>query len=97
MITKHFFKNTPSNLALSYFSLYLDYIYPRGGTGLLPNKVEDGRSFVYKNLIWAADQKSLYIVVNCEETEAFKEQRKMVEGSKGAESVFKGPISCTSG
>ena len=35
MITQHFFKNTPSFFALSYFSLYLDYNYPKGGTGTL--------------------------------------------------------------
>ncbi|MFO7891198.1 MAG: NAD(P)/FAD-dependent oxidoreductase [bacterium] len=33
IITQHFFKNTPSFFALSYFSLYLDYFYPRGGVG----------------------------------------------------------------
>lgn len=27
MITQHFFKNTPTNFALSYFGLYLDYSY----------------------------------------------------------------------
>jgi phytoene dehydrogenase-like protein len=35
MIIQHFFKNTPSFFALSYFSLYLDYFYPRGGVGKL--------------------------------------------------------------
>jgi phytoene dehydrogenase-like protein len=32
MIAQHFFKNTPTSFALSYFSLYLDYYYPKGGT-----------------------------------------------------------------
>ena len=32
MITQHFFKNTPTNFALGYFGLYLDYSYPKGGT-----------------------------------------------------------------
>lgn len=40
MIGQHFFKKTPSFFALSYFSLYLDYKYPRGGTGNLPGKLE---------------------------------------------------------
>jgi len=35
MITQHFFKNTPSFFALGYFSLYLEYFYPRGGVGRL--------------------------------------------------------------
>jgi phytoene dehydrogenase-like protein len=33
MISQHFFKNTPTFFALSYFSLYLDYFYPIGGVG----------------------------------------------------------------
>ncbi len=40
MIGQHFFKKTPSFFALSYFSLYLDYKYPKGGTGSLPGKLE---------------------------------------------------------
>ena len=35
MIGQHFFRKTPTFFALSYFSLYLDYAYPRGGTGAL--------------------------------------------------------------
>jgi phytoene dehydrogenase-like protein len=35
MISQHFFKNTPTFFALSYFSLYLDYFYPKGGVGNL--------------------------------------------------------------
>ena len=34
VITQHFFQNTPTFFALSYFSLYLDYRYPLGGTGM---------------------------------------------------------------
>jgi phytoene dehydrogenase-like protein len=40
MISQHFFKNTPTFFALSYFSLYLDYFYPRGGVGKLAVAVE---------------------------------------------------------
>jgi len=40
MIAQHFFKNTPAFFALSYFSLYLDYFYPRGGTGKLPSALK---------------------------------------------------------
>ncbi len=35
MIAQHFFTQTPASFALSYFSLYLDYNYPKGGTGVL--------------------------------------------------------------
>ena len=35
IISQHFFKNTPAFFALSYFSLYLDYFYPKGGVGKL--------------------------------------------------------------
>ncbi len=35
MIAQHFFTETPAFFALSYFSLYLDYNYPIGGTGAL--------------------------------------------------------------
>lgn len=37
IISQHFFKNTPTFFAMSYFSLYLDYLYPKGGTGVLPS------------------------------------------------------------
>jgi phytoene dehydrogenase-like protein len=89
IITQHFFRDTPTFFALSYLSLYLDYYYPRGGTGKLterlaafieeqngtictnmeiacvdPDKQEvtdhQGRTYRYKRLVWAADQKSLY-------------------------------------
>lgn len=35
MITQHFFRDTPTFFALSYFGLYLDYRYPLGGMGSL--------------------------------------------------------------
>ena len=34
-IAQHFFRHTPSFFALSYFGLYQDYLYPKGGTGAL--------------------------------------------------------------
>ena len=40
IISQHFFKATPAFFALSYFSLYLDYVYPLGGTGALPSALE---------------------------------------------------------
>jgi phytoene dehydrogenase-like protein len=41
IIGQHFFFKTPTFFALSYFSLYLDYRYPKGGTQNLPLKVEE--------------------------------------------------------
>ena len=41
MIIQHFFKDTPTFFALSYFSLYLDYAYPIGGTGVLAEKMTE--------------------------------------------------------
>jgi len=35
MVDQHFFKYTPMFFALGYFYVYLDYIYPKGGTGKL--------------------------------------------------------------
>lgn len=40
VIAQHFFRATPAFFALSYFSLYLDYSYPRGGTGALVQALE---------------------------------------------------------
>ncbi len=41
IISQHFFKNTPSFFAMSYFSLYLDYFYPRGGVGKISEALKD--------------------------------------------------------
>ncbi len=41
IIAQHFFHATPAFFALSYFSLYLDYNYPRGGTGSLIKALEN--------------------------------------------------------
>jgi phytoene dehydrogenase-like protein len=41
IIAQHFFQKTPTYFALSYFTLYLDYRYPRGGTGALPAKMRE--------------------------------------------------------
>lgn len=40
MIAQHFFKQTPTFFALSYFSLYLDYQYPLDGTGSLVDRIK---------------------------------------------------------
>ncbi len=46
IIDQHFFQKTPAFFALSYFSLYLDYRYPKGGTGALAKALEQ---FILQN------------------------------------------------
>jgi phytoene dehydrogenase-like protein len=41
IVAQHFFTNTPTFFALSYFSLYLDYFYPKGGVGKLADAMVD--------------------------------------------------------
>jgi phytoene dehydrogenase-like protein len=41
IISQHFFKRTPAFFAMSYFSLYLDYFYPKGGVGKLPEALKN--------------------------------------------------------
>jgi len=95
IISQHFFKNTPTFFAMSYFSLYLDYFYPRGGVGQLADALrskiteqggeiltdtkitavkaekclltdQNGITYNYSNLIWAADLKTLYRITDTE-------------------------------
>jgi phytoene dehydrogenase-like protein len=46
ILTQHFFRNMPTYFVLGYFYVYLDYFYPKGGTGvfkdLLTEKVNQG-------------------------------------------------------
>lgn len=108
IIAQHFFQDTPAFFALSYFKLYLDYNYPRGGTGTLPEKlarfIEDnggaistdteivsvdpekrrvtdaqGQTHGYRGLIWAADAKTLYRIIDPETIEDAAMQRAVVE------------------
>ncbi len=41
IITQHFFESTPTFFALSYFSLYLDYLYPKGSTQTIVDSMVD--------------------------------------------------------
>lgn len=117
VIAQHFFKNTPAFFALSYFGLYLDYCYPKGGTGVLAQKtedlicssggeimtkssvnfvdtqekfigLEDGRTYRYRKLIWAADQKALYNAAKGLHSPAAVKQRTLVQQSSGGDSVL---------
>ncbi len=41
LVDQHFFKKTPFFFALGYFHVYLDYLYPRGGTGMLARRLAE--------------------------------------------------------
>ena len=41
IVGQHFFRYTPAFFAMSYFSVYLDYLYPVGGTGTLMDLLAD--------------------------------------------------------
>jgi phytoene dehydrogenase-like protein len=123
IIGQHFFKKTPAFFALSYFSLYLDYVYPVGGTGALPRAMEaycveegvqirkqtcitavdpvghtvtdqTGAVYGYRKLIWAADLKTLYRVVDLDALptgrarQKARERAAALEASSGGDSVF---------
>lgn len=122
IISQHFFRNTPAFFALSYFSLYLDYFYPRGGVGKLAEALEkkflewggkivretiiekvfasdkritdhDGVDYIYQNLVWAADLKTLYRITLTENLfpeilRKFEEDKKRFLVKRGGDSVF---------
>ncbi|MCK9348670.1 MAG: NAD(P)/FAD-dependent oxidoreductase [Sphaerochaeta sp.] len=41
IVSQHFFKKTPAFFAMSYFSLYPDYFYPKGGVGSIPKALSE--------------------------------------------------------
>jgi phytoene dehydrogenase-like protein len=41
ILTQHFFRKTPTYFALGYFYVYLDYFYPKGGTGALDHLLKE--------------------------------------------------------
>jgi phytoene dehydrogenase-like protein len=123
IIDQHFFQKTPAYFALSYFSLYLDYRYPKGGTGSFSQAMErfillnhgeikcettitrvdpaknllvdsNGNAYRYKKLVWAADLKTLYRVINLEALTDSKVVKKIqakqqaVSTKIGGDSVF---------
>ncbi len=122
ILIQHFFRNTPTYFALGYFYVYLDYFYPKGGTGTLKDllfekvnerggqlqlnkkvtsvvpcesKVTDaeGKEYFYDHLIWAADLKTLYRIIDpvgldTKVTRKLESEKERILSSKGAESVF---------
>jgi phytoene dehydrogenase-like protein len=68
IITQHFFKSTPTFFALGYFHTYLDYFYPKGGTGKIPEAV------VQKIIEWGGS-----ILYNTEVNEIIPSERKLTD------------------
>ena len=65
IISQHFFKSTPAFFAMSYFSLYLDYIYPKNGTGALPESlrakvIEHGGTIITGSVVDEVDAHGSY-------------------------------------
>lgn len=123
ILSQHFFYNTPAYFALSYFSLYLDYYYPLGGTGTFPQTLgrhilasggviktnctivkidekknavwaENGHKICYKKLVWAADSKALYQLIDEKNGDTLKKKKRIAEkkslvlSKKAGESVL---------
>lgn len=123
IIAQHFFQKTPASFALSYFSLYLDYRYPRGGTGNLAQAMEQfilgksaeirketqitvvnpgrnqatdsmGNVYQYRKLIWAADLKAFYRLIdmasmtNKKVVKKIQIKQKELNGKIGGDSIF---------
>lgn len=82
IISQHFFKKTPAFFAMSYFSLYPDYNYPKGGVGKIPEEL-------YKRLIQLGSK----VKTNCEviEIDAFN---KTLIDSNGIEYKYDKLIWC---
>jgi phytoene dehydrogenase-like protein len=75
-IAQHFFKETPTSFALSYFSLYNDYNYPVGGTGMLPAKMEEfsrehGADLHLKTFIVEVNPEEKYVIDNHGKTHSY--------------------------
>jgi len=123
IFTQHFFVDTPAYFALSYMSLYQDYYYPKGGTGVFSQRLSDfirrhggeiqtgaavtsinlekktlttakDETFAYRQMLWAADQNTLYKLVDQESLElqktkvALREKKAALDGMTGNDSVF---------
>ena len=122
-VIQHFFQKMPTFFAMSYFSLYLDYKYPVGGTGVLVEKLKNffeshggslnlraeisginpskrsvtdsrGNSYSYGKLLWAANAKTLYDIIDIEKISDRKAKRltlnhkALIADKKGGDSVY---------
>lgn len=69
IISQHFFKATPTFFALSYFTLYLSYLYPKGGIGKLSAAlehkiIESGGEILLNTLVKEVDADQGFVVDN---------------------------------
>jgi len=69
MIAQHFFEDTPTFFALSYFGLYLDYFYPLGGTRRLVEELakkvsEAGGEIVTNTSVISVDPQAHEVVLS---------------------------------
>lgn len=122
ILIQHFFRKTPTYFSLGYFYGYLDYFYPKGGTGMLDRLIKEkilawggkihlntqivevvpsqskvidsqGVDYPYDQLVWAADLKTLYRMLNPDGlepqiTRKIESESQRILSAKGAESVF---------
>jgi len=123
IIAQHFFRKTPTFFALSYFSLYLDYQYPKGGTGALTQAMQrfildhggeirteteitrvepganrafdaSGNTYDYRKLVWAADLKTLYRILDLASTtdgpvvQRIRARQAEISDKVGGDSIF---------
>lgn len=99
LIIQHFFQDTPTFFALSYFSLYLDYAYPLGGMGTLAEKMEDyveahGGEILLGNSVITVDAKNHVVSLSGGEVMHYKkliwaaDQRTLYESIQGVSSDF---------
>ena len=77
IISQHFFKGTPTFFALSYFSLYLDYFYPKGGVGqiaeaLVKKTKEQNGQLKPKTTIIEVDAKNQWVIDENKHQYAYK-------------------------
>ncbi len=108
MIAQHFFKDSSAFFALSYFNIHCDYMYPKGGTGVLTQSLkrfiiekggciqtntsidgilpsentivdESGRSYQYEALVWAADIKTMYRLIDMEKIPNLKTKKRICD------------------
>ena len=123
IISQHFFTQTPTFFALSYFTLYLQYHYPKGSTqvivdqlvelinrnhGEIVNRCEvvsidsqqkvvrtkDGRTYGYRQLIWAADTNLFYRLLESESIadvelrNKIRQRSDLLKNMRGADSIL---------
>ncbi len=122
IFAQHFFKQTPTFFALGYFYVYRDYLYPKGGTGSLREKIQQkilddggeiqvntlitsihpskkiaedskGQIYSYKKLVWAADLKTLYNILDhsrltIKQSEMIGIKAEKIKSARSSDSVF---------